>query len=406
MRFYRIVVSDPATGKVFIPNYNGRPGFTLAAADPALSTYTSLIPGASVFTVGGTNPAAQRVELDLPVIVGHSPGTEANPYVCVYGVGIAEVGQAANLNGMNIAIYGGMARGLPLAIPAQAGRLVSGQVRQCTGNWINNDQTLSFFLGTASSPSSNQTSGQPLSQATTIPVPASNADPANIVFQWVKGQPMMAAIVSALSTAFPKYTIKGAISGSLIWPSGQADTAYFATFPQFARYVNEISLKTIGGASPDLTLYPGVSITLQNNVFTVQDGTTQTVAKQIQFTDLIGQPTWNEPNKVQVTARMRSDISPGDYVTLPPGPGIIGGNAQAQTFNVQPGSTYSNAASGVIFSGNFQVSVVRHVGDSRGAGGTAWVTTLDCGSIGLKGDPLPALPVVYKPNNSWGFFLP
>lgn len=414
MRFYQIVISDPKTGEVLVPNYNGKAGFTRVPNASNAVSYTSLNPGASVFSLSGTNPAAQAVEVDIPVSYMHMP--LQNGFVKVYGVGIAEIAQASNLNGMNISVYGGMARGLPLANPNQAKLLVKGQIQPAFGNWINNDQTLSFYVSVSgSSPSSNQVSGQPNVAATTTPVPATNQAPANLVWQWSGEQPFTQAVVNTLSVAYPKYKIVGATLPNLVWSSGQADTGYFASLQQFAQYINALSQKIIGGLIPDPSKYPGVSIVLQNNTISLQDGSTITAAKQIQYVDLIGQPTWGDTNQVQVTCRMRGDVNPGDYVRLPNvpglssiGQGITSPASQSQYFNVQPQSIFSNQDSGSIFTGTFQVTQVRHVGKSRQPDPLAWVTTLDMYLASNMADAtvVQALPVLYAGNANFNYFLP
>jgi hypothetical protein len=413
MRYYKIVISDPATGKICVVNQGGKPGFSLVAADAAV-TYTSLNPGASVFSLAGTNGAAQQIEVDIPVSYMDQP--LQNGFVKIYGVSIAEIAQASNLNGMNIAIYGGMARGLPLANPNQAGCLIKGQIQPAFGNWINNDQTLSFYVSVSgSSPSSNQVSGQPNLAASTTPVPATNQAPANLVWQWTGEQPFSQAVVNTLSTAYPKYKIIGATLPNLVWTSGQADTAYFASLQQFAQYIKALSQKIIGGLIPDPSKYPGVSITLQNNTISLQDGSTIAAAKQIQYVDLIGQPTWGQNNGVQATCRMRADINAGDYVRLPNVPGLssiaqgqVSQASASQYFNVQPQSIFSNQNSGSIFTGTFQVTQVRHVGRSRQPDSLAWLTTLDMYLATNMADAtvVQALPVLYAGNANFNYFLP
>jgi hypothetical protein len=120
-----------------------------------------------------------------------------------------------------------------------------------------------------------------------------------------------------------------------------------------------------------------VLIALQANTISVTDGTTQTKPKQIQFNDLVGQPTYSQPYTVQCTCVMRYDIGVGDYVTLPLALGTIQSGSNSQFFNVAPGNIYSTQKSSGIFSGTFLVVAVRHVGNSRGPDATAWVTTLD-----------------------------
>src|SRR5471032_1879608 len=110
MRFYRVVILD-AQGSILIPNFNGQPGFTPVPYDPSLSTYTSLNAGASAQTLGGSNYAAQKLEIDIALTSMDSslPGS----FIRIWGISLAEINQASNLVNMQVYIFGGMSRGLP-----------------------------------------------------------------------------------------------------------------------------------------------------------------------------------------------------------------------------------------------------------------------------------------------------
>ncbi|WP_157661700.1 hypothetical protein [Burkholderia ubonensis] len=386
-----------------MPNVGGRPGFSRQPANPSLSTYTSLNSLGSVAIPGSSNPYAQNIELDLPVTFLHEP--LPNAYLRIWGISLTEIGQASNLQGMNVAIYGGMSAGLPLANASQSGILASGQILQSFGNWIGSDMTLDmyvFFGG--SSPTSNQTTGNSSTTSTT-PLPATNQNPANIIWQWSAGQSFNSAVTNSLSTVFPKYQIQGTASPNLAW-TGAPEIGFFATVKQFAQYLNELSQKIIGGSTPNQQSYPGVFLAFQNNTITIGDGSTQTTPKQINFIDLIGQPTFSQPFQVQVSCVMRADIKVGDYVKLPPGPGIIQSGSASQFFNVQPGDQYSTAKSGSIFSGTFLVNAVRHVGNFRNPAAQSWITTLDLAYQPTPTSTVQAMPVLYSGNNSYNFHLP
>ncbi|CAG4924810.1 hypothetical protein [Paraburkholderia gardini] len=402
MRYFQVDITDPQTGEILVPNLNGKPGYTRVARTTLLSSYTSLVQGASVYTPGGTNRAAQEFECDIPVTTAEA--SVSNGAITLHGVGLGEIAQAANLNGMNIAIYGGMAKGLPLANPQQAGRLASGQILQAFGNWIGSDQALTIIVKSlGSSPTSNQTTGTP-SSYTTVPAPTRNAAPANLVFQWKAGQPLLTPLIATLSTAFPKYTISGSVSPNLVW-TGADETGYFATLPQLAAYLNQKSLSIIGGYAPSDD-YSGVLITLDGNDIVISDGTTATTPKQIQFTDLIGQPTWGQPQQCQITTVLRGDLKVLDYIVLPDAPGTTTTASKSQFFNPQPGSQYASMKSGSIFTGTFLVKTLRHVGASRNPEGTAWVTTLDCILTGQPKNPVSKLPVLQRPNPAYAFYTP
>lgn len=412
MRFYRIVVID-RQGRVLVPNVNGQPGFSHQPYDPSLSTYTSLNSGASAFTVGGNNPGALKIEIDVGVT--YMDGPLPNSYVRVWGIGLAEIAQAQALagngsgNGYWCYIYGGMSKGLPLANPAQSGLIASGQIFQCFGNWVGTSQTLDIYLQAgASAPSSSDVTGVP---GTTLS-PTTNDSPANIVFQWKAGEPLLTPVINTLRTAYPQCSIVGAVHEGLVWAGATATGAY-ATVGQFAQYLRKASLNLIGGYAPASApgSYTGVNLTLQNNVFTLSDGTTQTTPKQIQFTDLIGQPSWTGTATVQCACVLRADLHCGNYVTLPLAQGITSTSSNNQAYVPTPGTgVYSSLKNNSIFSGTFEVIGLHHVGDSRDPSAMAWTTVLNL-QLASTGPSavVPALPVVWSPPsgsaNKYGFSI-
>lgn len=412
MRYYRIEITDPADGKIFVPNV-GRPGFSKQDRAQYPWSYCSLNAGATVTSIGGNNPGALCVEMDIAVGLMHLP--IQNAWIRVHGISVAEISQSANLNGLNIAVYGGMSKGLPLANPAQSGPLVKGQIAPSFGNWVATNQTLEMtIIVGGSSPSSNQSSGNP-STANTVPVASTNETPSNIVWQWRQGQNFTEAVVNTLSVAYPKYQIVGAVLPNLQWSSASADTGFFATLQQFAQYLNILSLKVIGAAIPDPSKYPGVSVTLQGNQITIGDGSSVTAPKQIQYIDLVGLPTQTGNNLVQITCRMRADINAGDFIRLPDafavspvGLGRLTPGSQSQMFNVLPGNVFSTQKSGSIFTGVFQVTSVRHVGNSRDPDGLSWVTTIDGFLATTQKDAasVHAYPVLYRGSDKFNFYLP
>src|ERR1700752_2385438 len=123
MRFYDIKITDPKSGKL-------------------IQQFTSLN------TLGQTIPGALNVELDIPVFRMAEPAGAA--YVRVWGISIKDIGQAFDLNGKNIEVSAGMAKGLPLANPKQSGLILQGTIQQAFGNWQGFDQTLDFVVNVTS----------------------------------------------------------------------------------------------------------------------------------------------------------------------------------------------------------------------------------------------------------------
>lgn len=402
MRYYRLVIQDPKTKEVYIPNYNGVPGFSKVPYNENLSTYTSIKSGMSVSSYGSVNPNAQRITMDVPVTVLHLPG--GNPFIRVWGIGLQEIAQASNLNYATISLYGGMGAGLPLASPGQAGLLAQGSVWQSFGNWVNSDMTLDLYMyAGGSSPSSDQTTGNPNSSTSNI-APSTNEQPANIIFQWKAGDSLVTPLVNSLSQAFPQYKIQGSVDTRLVW-KGSTATGFWAKLTQFADYINKKSLDIISGYAPNTkdstqsNYYPGVTISLQKNIFTITDGSTITQPKQLSFYDLVGQPTWVQINKVQVTCILRADITVNDYVTLPKGIGTITSGSGSQFNALNSGNTYSTLRNNSIFSGTFQVLSVRHVGDNRSNDATGWITVLDLANT-YTSNTVSGYSVLYGPTSS------
>ncbi|WP_109482486.1 hypothetical protein [Paraburkholderia sp. C35] len=404
-RYFQIRITDPKTGKIFVPNYNGKPGFSLQEYDAQMWTYSSLYSYGHPATLASNNPNALQVAFDIPVSFMDAPVGDA--YVRIDGVSLQEISGGANLNGMNFVMYGGMAKGLPLANPAQIGQLVTGQIKQCFGNWIDTEQYLMFYIQAGgSAPSANQVTGS-VPIAGTVPIPTTNATPPIIRYQCAPGQTMQSAIVACLQTTYPQYSIAGSIDPRLVW-SGTAATGIFQTLPQFANYIRNASLNLVGGYAPDLTAYSGVRMTLESNTITLFDGTAQQTPKQIYVTDLVGQPTLSEPLTIQATCVLRGDIRVGSYVALPLGQLFI--NEKANVGYVQPPPVAAiNTKSTIAFQGSYMVSSVRHVGDSRNTQGTAWITLLDLLQTHVYDpkDDVYAQQVLSGSNQSaYKFFLP
>src|SRR5471032_685683 len=102
MRYYQITLVNPTTNQVLVPNPNSWGTAFTFSDDPNDVTFSSLNAGANPYTLGGSNPAALRVELDVTSTPLHSPDSHAKPFVRIHGVPLSMVAQAADLNGMFI----------------------------------------------------------------------------------------------------------------------------------------------------------------------------------------------------------------------------------------------------------------------------------------------------------------
>jgi hypothetical protein len=340
LRYYRIVITDPASGIVATP-----PGFTPGLLGGA--TYTS-------FVDGRTLPNAWNVEFDVPVI--DAATSQGFSLARVWGISLQEISQARDLVGKNVAIYGGMQKGLPLAKPAQSGLLVSGVIFQAFGNWIGTDQTLDLVI------SPGPASGSQPGGVGTL------AAPRNLTLNWQGGKPLGPVLKSCLETGFPGYAVKVNVNSDLVRPAGDTPTGFYSTLAQLAQDVRGISrsiVKTTG--------YPGVSIVPTGTAINAFDSPQGDAEVAIAFEDLIGQPTWIESPNIQVKTVMRADLAIGSKIKLPPT--LVTNTAQANSALLNQRAN---------FQGGFFVVSVRHVGDFRAPGADAWVSVIEAAPLTVQ----------------------
>lgn len=295
---------------------------------------------------GGTIPGALNVEMDLPVSVYNSPLGGA--FLRVYGVGLPLMQQAAaNFNPSadgkkycNIEISGGMAKGLPLANPKQYGILMTAKIQQAFANWQGTSQTLDFIL--------QEPSGI-----------------LNAQFKCELGKPLAPSIKNALQIAVPTAKqININVSPALIAPGPL--TAQYYNLTQFSMFLNNLSKSII-----NKTNYPGIQLSYENNVINVFDYTVPNSEKpvQIQFEELIGQPTWLAPYTLTFKTPMRKDLKVGSKIKMPERSAKLG-------LVLTAAASQSQSRDISTFSGDFQVQSVRHLGMFRQPDANSWVTVV------------------------------
>ncbi|MBV8060463.1 MAG: hypothetical protein JO253_02915 [Alphaproteobacteria bacterium] len=310
MRYYRIRITNQDTGEL-------------------IKEFTSLN------TLGQTIPGALNVEFDIPVFRMAEPAGAA--YVKVWGISIQDIGQALDLTNRNIEIYAGMQKGLPLANPKQSGLILQGTIQQAFGNWQAMEQSLDLIVNV---------------------IGESASDPKNITLNWRKGQALGDAVKATLAIAFPAYTAQISTTQNLVL--NQDEVGYYENITQFADYVKIVSQHIVNDPA-----YQGVDILVKDKTFIISDGSTAKTPKNIEFTDLIGQPTWIAFSSIIFKCVMRADISVGDYIKMPPSPQIT----TAQSY-----SQYRDKAA---FNGVFVVKEARHMGNFRQPDANSWVTTFE-----------------------------
>ncbi len=350
MRYYSIDIRRPNGGALVRPS-------TLASLNLPAS-FTSVVNGKNL-------PGALMVELN---IIGYNyHAFEQGSYVRIWGVSLKELAQANDLNGFGIIVKAGMSKGLPLAKPQQSGIVAQGKIQQAFGNWVGTDQSLELQL---------------------LPDTGTALTPKNYSFIWPANSPLARAIETTLSMALPDHRVRMAISGDLKLAAPQWGT--YGKLEDFAKAIfNVTTMQQFKGIRPlSGGTYPGVRMTVKDKIVLVYDGTqdysenSYSNPKQIQFEDLIGQPTWIQENTLNFKCVMRADISVGDYVKLPQGltsPYVLTTAAAAV-----PGAP---SRAKLIFTTTAKVTRLQHFGNSRQPDAASWCTVMNASFEGNKVDP-------------------
>lgn len=300
-----------------------------------------LLLASSLDDAGRNAPGALQIELDIVAFNYATP--MGGSYVRLWGVPLKVISQATNLNYAGIQVFGGMSKGLPLANPAQQGLLAKGTIFPAFGNWVGLEQTLDLVLAPPLTATQSKTGAPP-----------------NLVLNWTAGTKLSDALATALKAAYPTLKSTINISPNLVAPADQPAT--YDNLEQLSSFVKQRSQSIMNSPT-----YPGVNLTVSGDQITAYDGTNSASAavKNIEFNDLIGQPTWMGQFSLQFKCPMRGDLTVGQVIKMPPT--ITTQTAQASLL------PRNNAA----FQGKFLVQQIRHTGSLRQADATAWVTTVD-----------------------------
>lgn len=289
---------------------------------------------------GVRDPGAPNVMFDMPVLAYGTPS--GGQTITIEGVPLEVLSQAQNFAGSNIVVRGGMQAGLPLANPNQAGVLVAGQIFQSYGNWEGTEMSLDLVIQ---------------------PAVYSMDTPGNFVLNWSAGQSLADALKATLAIAYPGMPITVNIGSNLVADTNEIH--FCSTLDGLANYIGDLTEKSFNGQR--------VTITIQSGKIVVFDTTFQPSPIQIVFTDLIGQPTWIEPNTMQMKMVMRADLQIGSTIRMPQGlqnvPGQVGTFGASLPSSIRYQSAFQNV---------FQVSEMRHIGNFRSGDSASWASVFNC----------------------------
>ncbi|MEG0234066.1 MAG: hypothetical protein RR680_18970 [Hafnia sp.] len=337
MRYYDIQILTP-------PDNKGNP-------EKLFRRYSSLKNG--VF-----NPGNLMIEFDIQRFGESTPKGES--CITIWGISPQDMQQARqDMFGMKIKMWVGMSKGLPLAKPAQQGLILEGTIWQVLGNWQGTELRMDLIV-TASAVSD------------VIPAPLA---PINLTLPWNKGVKLSVALTQCFQNMGGEYRFSISISDRLI---NNFDSSMFCgNLTELAtklKYLSKNIIKENDYSGVEISVVNGREIRVFDNDFANhQDQNSKKSASyrsknptQIVFTDLVGQPTWVQYGTITIPCVMRSDIQVGDYIRMP-----------EKLRPMVQASSYSQFRDDSAFTGDFLVSSVRLLGNSRQPDANSWVTVLE-----------------------------
>jgi len=378
VRFYDIIIKDPKGNVIKSPSLSGRAtenfrsgslfGIDLGRSKVANSkgikqesTYTS-------YVNGQTLPGALQISLNITSYTSEAPGSG---YIDIWGVSKEEISSSFNLIGFDITVYAGMKKGLPLANPSLSMTPIAmGKIIQCYGNWQGTEQVLHMDI---------------------VPVNVGrSSDIANFSFSLKANGSLKEAILATMGKAMPSTKTSVFISDKI-----KFDTDMKGVYPSlqtFAMMLLQLTsgrtafqgIKTVTGQK-----YAGIQCMVQANGSGVMF-TDHTVATKggkeaqggvgpllINFSDIIGQPTWQSLGVLNFKTVMRSDLHFADRIKLPEAVAAIAIlQPKAAPTTILNQSLSFSTRNKSTFTGEFIVSSVRHMGNFRGPSGNDWVTNI------------------------------
>ena len=190
---------------------------------------------------------------------------------------------------------------------------------------------------------------------------------------------MSSAIRSAITEAYPGYTVKSYLAYDPI--AIVDDTHCSPSIFTFRDYIARITSR-VAGYSLELN---GVDICLDNtgsiiNLYNIFNAPVAANPVQIAFNDLQGQPVYFGPSNntaaVQTALNLRYDLALGGRFAFPTQV------ATGYLLNQPASGTATLAKNNSALTGTFTITTLRHVGRFRDPHGESWVTIAEGNPLG------------------------
>jgi hypothetical protein len=179
-------------------------------------------------------------------------------------------------------------------------------------------------------------------------------------------------ITQTLNASFPDYKVVTNIAATLSFSAPEA--GFYPTLTAFAQYIEDRTRK-MGVQSTGNAFYKGVWIRFRSASKQIYVYDTADKNINIDFKDLVGQPTWVGPNEINFKTVLRADIDVGNTITVPQG---VQQPFAITAVQAAPGAP---ASSKTAFQGKFIVNGVHHFANFRQPDSVSWNSTFDVSSI-------------------------
>lgn len=355
MRYYKLTVTPPAAAKP-TPGPAQVPA-PVTTTSPQLRRFEQAGPYTWTSAPGGIpDPSALLVEFDCitgPLRSPVLPGSR----ITVHGISLKYLDQAQNFapvltsqTGQQSQFWslrldaGFIAPGLPLEDTAHTGTIIEANVIESYGNWIGTDMSLTFVVG-------------PFNPH------------GNFTMSWRKGTPLADALHTTLDPVFGAGNVKVTLASTYV--SAWDKLPSHETLTGLARWLYADTKDQPGGP---------VTVNWSRGQVAVTDRASSTaspVVHQVQWTELMGQPTWVASNTLSVQLVMRGDLVVNDYIELPQS---INGHAASGQPSLVTVSVDNTAAIKYqsTFGGRYQITQLRYLGNSRSTDSTGWSVVVQC----------------------------
>lgn len=313
------------------------------------------------------NPGCLMVEFDIQRYGESTPAGET--HLTIWGIGPKEMQQARqDLYGKKIQIFAGMSPGLPLAGKWNRKLAIQGTILQVFGNWQGTELRLDFII--VAGPITENSFGR--------------LGPVKVTFPWSSGRTLSVALTQCFMT-LGGYRPNISVSDRLVINYDRP--MFCGSLQELAKDLKAFSLSKIkdrGYSGVEIAIVNGNEIRVWDNDYANQSDSSskygaaarKTSPIQIEFVDLVGQPTWVNFGVVSLICTMRSDIQNGDHILMP-----------KRARPMIQASSYSQYRDDSAFNGEFMVQSVRLLGNSQQPNAESWVTVIEASpvkSVGKK----------------------